>query len=167
MLFRSANAMREKSCRPSTTRSCASATYGSDAPGLIADGYEIGTGSGKTEFAQLPNPDYEDHLPKFIQADFIELDKIESISLFRSGVGHDSTENPSIGETCRSKKHYFSPTMEARGGREADRARKALDEAGKPVPPPDDELAAKVYSDRKSTRLNSSHVSESRMPSSA
>ena len=141
-----ANSMREKPCRPSTTRSCAKDTYGSDAPELIADGNEIGAGSVKTELAHLPNPDYEDHLPKFIQADFIELDKIGSISLFRSGVGHDSTENPGIGETCRSKKHYFSPTMEARGGWEADRARKALDEAGKPVPPPDDELAAKVYS---------------------
>lgn len=47
-----------------------------------------------------------DNPPKFIQADFVELDKVYSISKFRSGMGHDF----SIGseETCRSMKHYFS-----------------------------------------------------------
>ena len=134
------NSMREKPCRPSATRSCAIDTSGVNDPESSVAGTE------KIEPARLPDPDYESHLPKFIQADFIELDKIESISLFRSGVGHDSSDTPSTGETCRSKKHYFSPTMEARGGWDADRARKALDEAGEPVPPPDEELAAKVYS---------------------
>ncbi|MEK7595329.1 MAG: hypothetical protein AAB443_01905 [Patescibacteria group bacterium] len=43
--------------------------------------------------------------PKFIQADFIDLDKIYSISKFRSGSGHDFSGN---GETCRSMKHYFN-----------------------------------------------------------
>lgn len=47
-----------------------------------------------------------DNPPQFIQADFVELDKVYSVSKFRSGVGHDySTQSP---ETCRSMKHYFS-----------------------------------------------------------
>lgn len=43
--------------------------------------------------------------PKFIQADFIDLKKIYSISKFRSGSGHDFSGG---GETCRSMKHYFN-----------------------------------------------------------
>ena len=46
-----------------------------------------------------------DSLPQFIEADFIDLDKIYSISKFRSGSGHDFSGN---GETCRSMKHYFN-----------------------------------------------------------
>lgn len=46
-----------------------------------------------------------DNPPKFIQADFVELDKVFSISKYRSGVGHDYGDS---GETCRSMKHYFS-----------------------------------------------------------
>ncbi|MBI2589479.1 hypothetical protein HYW32_00380 [Candidatus Berkelbacteria bacterium] len=49
--------------------------------------------------ADLVNP------PQFIQADFIDLDKIYSISKFRSGAGHDFSGN---GEKCRSMKHYFN-----------------------------------------------------------
>lgn len=44
--------------------------------------------------------------PKFIQADFIDLSKIYTVSKFRSGDGHDFSGN---GETCRSMKHYFTP----------------------------------------------------------
>ncbi len=44
--------------------------------------------------------------PKFIQADFIDLSKIYSISKYRSGQGHDFSGN---GETCRSMKHYYHP----------------------------------------------------------
>lgn len=47
-----------------------------------------------------------DNPPKFIQADFVELDKIYTVSKFRSGVGHDYSVHS--GETCRSMKHYFS-----------------------------------------------------------
>lgn len=47
-----------------------------------------------------------DHPPQFIQADFVELDKIYDISKFRSGFGHDFSYLS--GETCRSMKHYFS-----------------------------------------------------------
>jgi len=47
-----------------------------------------------------------DNPPKFIQADFVELEKVYSISKFRSGVGHDYSVHSD--ETCRSMKHYFS-----------------------------------------------------------
>lgn len=47
-----------------------------------------------------------DNPPVFIQADFVQLDKIFAISKFRSGVGHDFSYNS--GETCRSMKHYFT-----------------------------------------------------------
>ena len=84
-------------------------------------------------------------LPRFITADFIELDKVENVSPFRSGGGHDYSADSS-GETCRSKKHYFSPTMAARGGAEANKRRKELDARGETVPPPDESLAAKIFS---------------------
>ncbi len=44
--------------------------------------------------------------PQFIQAEFIELDKIGAISKFRSGTGHDFSGGS---ETCRSMKHYLKP----------------------------------------------------------
>jgi len=47
-----------------------------------------------------------DNPPQFIQADFVELDKVYLVSKFRSGVGHDFSANSP--ETCRSMKHYFS-----------------------------------------------------------
>lgn len=47
-----------------------------------------------------------DNPPKFIQADFVELNKVFLISKFRSGDGHDFSQGS--GETCRSMKHYFS-----------------------------------------------------------
>jgi len=47
-----------------------------------------------------------DNPPKFVQADFVELDKVYMISKFRSGDGHDFSVGS--GETCRSMKHYFS-----------------------------------------------------------
>jgi hypothetical protein len=47
--------------------------------------------------------------PQFIQADFIDLSKITTISKYRSGEGHDFSGN---GETCRSMKHYFSPNID-------------------------------------------------------
>jgi hypothetical protein len=46
------------------------------------------------------------HLPQFIQADFIDLSKVFQISRFRSGAGHDFSDGT---ETCRSMKHYFEP----------------------------------------------------------
>lgn len=44
--------------------------------------------------------------PKFITTDYIELDKIDRISKFRSSVGHDYSDGV---ESCRSMKHYFQP----------------------------------------------------------
>lgn len=44
-------------------------------------------------------------IPKFVKVDFIELGKITRISKFRSGSGHNYTDDF---ETCRSMKHYFS-----------------------------------------------------------
>jgi len=87
----------------------------------------------------------ETSLPRFIEADFIELDKVENVSPFRSGGGHDYSADSS-GETCRSKKHYFSPTMAARGGAEANKRRKELDARGETVPPPEESSAAKIFS---------------------
>ncbi len=45
-------------------------------------------------------------IPKFIAYHFTELDKIESISRFRSGYGHDYSDTT---ESCRSMKHYYAP----------------------------------------------------------
>lgn len=47
----------------------------------------------------------ENNLPAVVEADFIDLDHIITISKFRSGSGHDFSSG---GETCRSMKHYFS-----------------------------------------------------------
>ncbi len=45
-------------------------------------------------------------IPQFIQADYIELSKIAAVSKFRSGEGHDFSDDF---ESCRSMKHYFKP----------------------------------------------------------
>jgi len=52
-------------------------------------------------------------LPKFILKDYIELDKIDSISRFRSGIGHDYSDDY---EACRSMKHYFKPQYDVDWG---------------------------------------------------
>jgi hypothetical protein len=45
-------------------------------------------------------------IPRFVGTDYIELDKIARISKFRSGEGHDYSDDF---ESCRSMKHYFLP----------------------------------------------------------
>jgi len=45
-------------------------------------------------------------IPQFVGVDYIELDKIYQISRFRSGIGHDYSDDF---ESCRSMKHYFQP----------------------------------------------------------
>ena len=45
-------------------------------------------------------------IPKFVAVDYIELSKITKISRFRSGIGHDYSDDF---EDCRSMKHYFVP----------------------------------------------------------
>jgi hypothetical protein len=41
-----------------------------------------------------------------VTVDYIELDRIDRISKFRSGIGHDYSDSY---ESCRSMKHYFVP----------------------------------------------------------
>lgn len=45
-------------------------------------------------------------IPRFVETDYIESSKIDSISTFRSAVGHDYSDDF---ESCRSMKHYFKP----------------------------------------------------------
>ena len=59
--------------------------------------FKLGGGAGSIDIEK----------PKqFIQAEFIDLSRIGSVSKYRSGAGHDYAAN---GETCRSMKHYFTP----------------------------------------------------------
>lgn len=66
------------------------------------------TGSERPGRAATPSREEQrgEGLPRFIQADYIELGKIARISKFRSGVGHDYSDEV---EHCRSMKHYFVP----------------------------------------------------------
>lgn len=45
-------------------------------------------------------------VPRFVGTEYIELDKIDRISKFRSSEGHDYHDDF---EQCRSMKHYFQP----------------------------------------------------------
>ncbi len=58
----------------------------------------------------LPRKDMYDvegkGIPQFVEADYIELAKIARLSRFRSGEGHDYSDDF---ESCRSMKHYFEP----------------------------------------------------------
>ena len=74
---------------------------------------------------------------QFIQADFVDLSKIYSISKFRSGEGHDFSGG---GETCRSMKHYFTPQIDV-----TLKPEKAAD--GRSIPPqPDGVHDIDIYS---------------------
>jgi hypothetical protein len=48
-------------------------------------------------------------IPQFIYHDFTQLEKISEISMFRSGYGHDYSDEF---ESCRSMKHYYAPYSE-------------------------------------------------------
>jgi len=48
-------------------------------------------------------------VPKLITSDYIDLAKISRISRFRSGIGHDYSDDA---ERCRSMKHYFQPSFD-------------------------------------------------------
>ena len=52
---------------------------------------------------------YEDSIPKFVDNNYLDLSKIDQISKFRSGMGHDYSDDF---ESCRSMKHYFHPNVE-------------------------------------------------------
>jgi hypothetical protein len=68
-------------------------------------------GSGRSQETRIPSHETYDlnsnGIPRFVQSDYIELGKIERISRFRSGVGHDYSDDF---ESCRSMKHYFQPS---------------------------------------------------------
>jgi hypothetical protein len=51
----------------------------------------------------------EQGIPRFVESNYIELDKVLQISKFRSGIGHDYSDSF---EHCRSMKHYFQPKSE-------------------------------------------------------
>lgn len=73
---------------------------------------------------------------QFIQADFIDLDRIVEISKFRSNSGHDFS---SSGETCRSMKHYYNVQVSQEGER--------LRNQNNGMPPaPDGKTDIKIYS---------------------
>lgn len=50
---------------------------------------------------------------RFVEADYIELSKIYCISRFRSGIGHDYSDDF---ESCRSMKHYYQPQASVNWG---------------------------------------------------
>ena len=45
-------------------------------------------------------------IPKFVTFNYIDLSDIDRLSTFRSGVGHNYSDDF---ETCRSMKHYYMP----------------------------------------------------------
>ena len=47
-------------------------------------------------------------IPQFVTHDYIDLDKITYITKFRSGSGHDYSDDY---ESCRNMKHYFQPNV--------------------------------------------------------
>ena len=49
---------------------------------------------------------YSEDIHQFVDHDYIDLDKIEYVSKFRSGSGHDYSDDY---ESCRSMKHYYHP----------------------------------------------------------
>lgn len=52
-------------------------------------------------------------LPEFVTENYIDLNKISRISLFRSSIGHDYSD---FTEDCRSMKHYFEPRADVDWG---------------------------------------------------
>lgn len=70
-------------------------------------GSVTGTGTLEGMKGECPRFDVDaDGIPMFVEHDFTQLSKIDRISRFRSGVGHDYSDSR---ETCRSMKHYYSP----------------------------------------------------------
>jgi hypothetical protein len=69
----------------------------------------IVTGCSKKNIEQKPSDIWDidkSGIPRFIETNYIELNKIYRISKFRSSVGHDYSD---AFEHCRSMKHYFEP----------------------------------------------------------
>jgi hypothetical protein len=81
-------------------------------PGLLTAFIVLATLSvGRTQETRLPPSAAFDvsarGIPRFVECDYIELAKVERISRFRSGVGHDYSDRF---ESGRSMKHYFQPS---------------------------------------------------------
>ena len=51
---------------------------------------------------------YSNDVVQFVESDYIDLDKINWISKFRSGMGHDYSDDF---ESCSSMKHYYHPSV--------------------------------------------------------
>ncbi len=49
---------------------------------------------------------YSNAIIQFVESDYIDLEKIDYISKFRSGIGHDYSDDF---ESCSSMKHYYHP----------------------------------------------------------
>ncbi len=47
-----------------------------------------------------------DGIPRFVDANYVQLDAIRRVSRYRSSIGHDYSDQF---EPCRSMKHYFEP----------------------------------------------------------
>jgi hypothetical protein len=88
-------------------------TFGDQGQGFSGTwGFMSGAIDGTITGSRTPWPAYdiETHgIPYFIEADFIELGKIERVSRLRSGEGHDYSDDF---ESCRSMKHYYYPKSE-------------------------------------------------------
>ena len=75
---------------------------------------ESGTVTGvKVPDDQWPGVDCWDYetlgIPQFVESDYTQLEKISSIDRFRSGYGHDYSDDF---ESCRSMKHGYMPFSE-------------------------------------------------------
>lgn len=77
----------------------------------------------------------EDNLPQFIQADWLDLEHVASISKFRSAMGHSYVDSH---ETCRSMKHYYNLKYS--------REHFPYRPGGALVPPPDPGTGLPIYS---------------------
>lgn len=84
---------------PTSTPNPTQTPYPTNTPTITAEPTHTPT-SIKTP-TQDPN-----FIPKFVDTNYIELEKIWMISLFRSSEGHDFSDTF---ESCRSMKHYFKP----------------------------------------------------------
>ena len=73
----------------------------------ILTGTITGTKVEDEEWPGAPCYDLDpNNIPKFVENDFTELSKMSRISKFRSGIGHDYSDDF---EFCRNMKHYYEP----------------------------------------------------------
>jgi hypothetical protein len=90
-----------------------------------------------SHWGSFKDTDYN-HPPQFVTADFVDLSKIDTVSKYRSGVGHDYSGN---GETCRSMRHYFGSVSSAAG-----KFKNGNDKLKALMPEPDPSTAVNIYS---------------------